>query len=187
MSGECLVFYVGFLWGLDMAIGIEVGRLLREQGVPAIELSGDALAMASEVKSLNPKKAILVGAATRGRPKGAIEIYMFKPYVYKDPMETNEALRPSLEGRISLEDLLIGLSILGPPQGEIYVAECEPPIVGIGIGLSPEGQRCAEELAERVRELYREICYSSPHPGNPALSQGRSNVEGPAIMTSSPP
>ncbi|MEZ0247805.1 MAG: Ni,Fe-hydrogenase maturation factor [Thermoproteus sp.] len=153
-----LVFYVGYLFKRDSAVGLEVGRLLEAERVPAVELSGDALYMVDEMRRLSPTKAILVGAVQRGRPPGTIEIYKFKPYVYNNQLEAQDALRPSLEGRISLEDLLIGLSIFGTPTDEIYVAECEPPVLEDGVGLSPEGRKCAEELAKRVKELYRELC-----------------------------
>ncbi|MEL9990632.1 MAG: Ni,Fe-hydrogenase maturation factor [Thermoproteus sp.] len=153
-----LVFYVGYLFKRDSAVGLEVGKLLEAEGIPTVELSGDAIFMVDEIKRLGPTKAILVGAVQRGRPPGTIEIYKFRPYVYKNQLEAQDALRPSLEGRISLEDLLIGLSIFGAPTDEIYIAECEPPVLEEGVGLSLEGRRCAEELAEKVKELYRELC-----------------------------
>ena len=62
-------------------------------------------------------------------------------------------MRPSLEGRISLQDLLTGLSVLGPTARRTYVVDCEPPVPEPGIGLSPEGERCAERMAEKVVKL----------------------------------
>ncbi len=156
-----LIGAVGYMLKTDCAVGYEAARRLRERGLEAVELSGDVFTMIDELKKRPHDVLILLGARQAGRPPGSVEVYEFKPYRYRDEMEAADALRPSLEGRISLEDLLIGLSVLGPTAGKIYVVECEPPNPEPGVGLSPEGERCAEELARRVEELYTQLT-SSP-------------------------
>lgn len=149
-----LVGYIGYLFKGDCAVGLRAGELLRSKGVEAVELSGDVFTMVDELMKLKPDKLILVGAAQRGRRPGTVEVYKFTPRLFNNPLEINDALRPSLEGRISLEDLLIGLSVLGRPTDEIYIVECEPPKPDPVVGLSPEGEKCAEELVRKAMELY---------------------------------
>jgi hypothetical protein len=109
------------------------------------------------LKSHKPKKIILVGAVKRGRTPGVVEVYRFTPRPPTKPEEVLEALRPSLEGRISLEDLLVGLSYLERPTDEIYVVECEPPDPSPRIGLSEDGVKCVQEIIKKVEELYANL------------------------------
>ena len=154
---DVLIGYIGYLLGGDLAMGLEAGTILQKKGYPAVELSGDVFTMLDVIKSYNPKKLILVGAVRRGRAPGTVEIYRFKPQPPGRPEEVLEALRPSLEGRISLEDLLIGLSYIERPTEDIYVVECEPPDPSPRIGLSEEGMKCVEEVVKRVEELYAHL------------------------------
>jgi len=149
-----MIFVIGHLLKSDCAIGLRVGELLKEAGVQVHELSGDLFTMVDEFNRLRPKRAVVVGAAERGKPPGTITEYLFKPYKFKDEFDTLEAMRPSLEGRISLEDFLVGLSVLGTTAEEIYVIECEPYSTAPGVGLTPGGEQCAREIVRRVLERY---------------------------------
>jgi len=157
LSSPVLIGYVGYLLGGDLAVGLEAGESLRKMGYPAIELSGDVFTMIDILKSHEPKKIILVGAVKRGRTPGVVEVYRFTPRQPIKPEEVLEALRPSLEGRISLEDLLVGLSYLETPTDEIYVVECEPPDPSPRLGLSEDGIRCVQEIVKKVEELYANL------------------------------
>jgi len=149
-----MIFVVGYLLRSDYAVGLRVGELLKEAGVQVYELSGDLFAMVDEFNRLGPKRAVVIGAVERGRPPGTITEYVFKPYKFRSGLDALEAMRPSLEGRISLEDFLVGLSVLGTTAEEIYVIECEPYSTNPGIGLTPGGELCAKEIAKRVLERY---------------------------------
>jgi len=156
-SSPVLIGYVGYLPGGDLAVGLEAGKILQRKGYPAVELSGDVFTMIDIIKSYKPKKIILIGAVKRGRAPGIVEAYRFTPRPPIKPEEVLEALRPSLVGRISLEDLLVGLSYLERPTDEIYVVECEPPDASPRIGLSENGAKCVQEIVKRVEELYASL------------------------------
>ncbi|CCC80708.1 Ni,Fe-hydrogenase maturation factor [Thermoproteus tenax] len=152
-----LLAYVGYILGGDLAVGIEAGHILEREGLPAIELSGDVFAMIDDLRKAAPDVLILIGAVKRGRQPGTLEVYKYVPQRVEDPLEANDLLRPSLEGRISLEDLLAGFRVVDPPAREIYVVECEPPHPDPVVGLSPEGEECAKRLAEKAVELYNYV------------------------------
>ncbi|MCC6020460.1 MAG: Ni,Fe-hydrogenase maturation factor [Thermoproteaceae archaeon] len=155
--GGVLIACVGYLLGGDLAIGLYALKVLRERGYPAIELSGDVFTMLDDLRSHAPRKLILVGAVARGRRPGTVEVYRLSPRAPASPWEVLDAIRPSLEGRISLEDLLAGLSYLERHADEIYVVECEPPDPGPRAGLSEGGAKCLEEVVRRVEELYASL------------------------------
>ncbi|MGC9119289.1 MAG: Ni,Fe-hydrogenase maturation factor [Thermoproteus sp.] len=151
--GKILIASVGYFLKRDCSIGYEAGRILKAKGYEVLELSGDVFAMVDELRSRPHEVLILLGTIQKGRPPGTIEVYEFVPQKFEDYLEAADALRPSLEGRISLQDLLTGLSVLGPVAEKVYVVDCEPPVPEPGIGLSPEGEKCAERMAEKVVEL----------------------------------
>lgn len=148
-----LIASVGYFLKRDCAIGYEAARILRERGLEVLELSGDVFAMIDELKKRPHEVLILLGAIQKGRPPGTLEVYEFEPQKFDDVLAAADALRPSLEGRISLQDLLVGLSVLGPVSKKVYVIDCEPPRPEPGIGLSPEGEKCAKLMAEKALEL----------------------------------
>ena len=152
-SSFALVASIGYLLKGDCAIGYEAARILRERGLHVLELSGDVFTMIDELKKHPHEVLILLGTIQKGRPPGTLEVYEFKPQKFDDVLAAADALRPSLEGRISLQDLLIGLNVLGPVSKKTYVVDCEPPRPEPGIGLSPEGRKCAELMAEKALEL----------------------------------
>lgn len=148
-----LIASVGYFLKGDCAIGYEAARILREKGYQALELSGDVFTMIDELKKRPHEVLILLGTIQKGRPPGTLEVYEFKPQKFDDVLAAADALRPSLEGRISLQDLLVGLSVLGPVSKKTYVIDCEPPRPEPGIGLSPEGRKCAELMVEKTLEV----------------------------------
>jgi hydrogenase maturation protease len=155
--GRVLIASIGYFLKRDCSIGYEAGHILKAKGYDVVELSGDVFAMVDELRSRPHDVLILIGTIQRGRPPGTIDVYEFRPQSFKDHLEAADALRPSLEGRISLQDLLTGLSVLGPTARRIYVVDCEPPVPEPGIGLSPEGEKCAERMAEKVVELLSHV------------------------------
>ncbi|MEM0370567.1 MAG: Ni,Fe-hydrogenase maturation factor [Pyrobaculum sp.] len=149
-------FTVGYLFKTDCAVGYEAGKVLSKMGFDVIELSGDVLTMLEELKRQDYEVYIILGAVKRGRPLGYVESYEFKPRPYGNFLEANDALRPSLSGRISLEDLLTGLNVFGVEK-KIYIVECEPPNTEVGLGLSEEGRKCVDRLVEEALKVYKYV------------------------------
>lgn len=149
-------FTVGYIFKSDCAAGYEAGRKLAEMGYEVVELSGDVLTMVDELQRRHYDVCIIIGTAKRGRPPGYVESYEFKPRDFRDVLDAGDALRPSLSGRISLEDLLNGLSVFKIDK-RVYVVECEPPNTQPGMGLSDRGKECVDKLVEEALRIYRHV------------------------------
>ena len=154
---KVVIAYSGYLPMGDMAVGLRVGELLDAElkrlnysNVELLDVSTDVLTAVDLINERRPDVLILVGAKRRGRVKGAIEVIRPKLEPVKDNIEANDLLRPSLDGRICITDVLNGLRVLGTTAREIILIECEPPHDEPYIGLSNEGERCAANIVNII-------------------------------------
>jgi len=143
----------------DMAVGLRVGELLNnvinDDRIKLIDVSMDALSAVDLINREKPDVVILIGAKRRSRPKGTIEILKPDLNPPSNPLEANDLLRPSLDGRVCITDVLNGIRVLGTTAREIWLVECEPPHDKPYIGLSEEGERCAQRMMHEVLDLIR--------------------------------
>jgi len=135
----------------DAAAGLKVCDELRKRGIDAVELYSDAIAMVDDLARLNADKLILVGAVQRGGRPGDVRVYRYVPEPIS-PTEASDVLRPSLDGRVSLEDLLNALRIF-PLNSEIWVVECEPFEIWVSDELSDKCREVVGRLVEEVIKL----------------------------------
>ena len=154
-----VIAYAGYLPMGDMAVGLRVGELLNnvinDDRIKLIDVSMDALSAVDLINREKPDVVILIGAKRRSRPKGTIEILKPDLNPPSNPLEANDLLRPSLDGRVCITDVLNGIRVLGTTAREIWLVECEPPYDEPYIGLSEEGERCAQRMVHEVLDLIR--------------------------------
>jgi hydrogenase maturation protease len=143
----------------DMAVGLRVGELLNnvinDDRIKLIDVSMDALSAVDLINREKPDVVILIGAKRRSRPKGMIEILKPDLNPPSNPLEANDLLRPSLDGRVCITDVLNGIRVLRTTAREVWLVECEPPYDEPYIGLSEEGERCAQRMMHEVLNLIR--------------------------------
>ena len=143
----------------DMAVGLRVGELLNnvinDDRIKLIDVSMDALSAVDLINREKPDVVILIGAKRRSRSKGTIEVLKPDLNPPSNPLEANDLLRPSLDGRVCITDVPNGIRVLGTTAREIWLVECEPPHDEPYIGLSEEGERCAQRMVHEVLDLIR--------------------------------
>lgn len=154
---KIVIAYSGYLPMGDMAVGLRVGELLGNelrrrnyQEVELLDVSADVLTAVDLINERRPDVLILVGAKRRGRAKGTVEVIRPNLEPIKDSIEANDLLRPSLDGRVCITDVLNGLRVLGTTAKEIILIECEPPFDEPYIGLSSEGEKCAINIVNLI-------------------------------------
>lgn len=120
------------------------------------DFSADALTVSDAIAKWKADKIVVFTAKKRGR-KPALYAYSL---VLRKPREWEavEAIRPSLEGSLDIDDLLRGLSVFLPGT-TIHVYECEP--------AENEPDTCEKSLIDAViGEVSHECISEDPNNGS---------------------
>ncbi len=106
------------------------------------DFSTDALTVADYIRRAKADRVVVLAIKRRGRQPG---VYVYNARIQQpSPEDAVEDIRPSLEGLLDVDALIMGLNVfLG--EGELTVIECEPS--------SDDCSDCIEKIREKLGEV----------------------------------
>lgn len=149
-----LVGGVGQLYQGDLDLGrLAAERLAAEPlsgGVIVEELHYGAVAVLQRIEELGARALVLIGAAERGRPPGAVQRRRIHPTAL--PAEqVQQAVRDAVTGYVTIDLLIEVAAGFGALPGRTVSVEVEPERSGPVEGLSPLAASGLEEALRLVR------------------------------------
>ncbi len=153
-----LVGGVAHLYQGDHDVGrVAAERLAAEDlghGVLVEELSYGAIAVMQRLEDLRPGALVLVGAAERGRPPGAVERRRVED-PGNTPEEVQTAVSGAITGYINIDLVVNVASGFGALPKRTVAVEIEPVRSDPSTALTPEVEAALEQALELVRA---EVC-----------------------------
>jgi hydrogenase maturation protease len=150
---------VAHLYQGDLDFGRIVVEQLQEEGLgPDVvieEFSYGAVAVAQRLEELKPDALVLVGAAERGRPPGAVERRVVG--LAQLPEDVQGAIADAVTGYIALDLVVEVAHGLGTLPARTVVVEMEPARHGPATVLSPAATAALPLALELVREEVRRV------------------------------
>jgi hydrogenase maturation protease len=151
---------VGYRNLRDHSIGVAVSDRLESRAwgddVCVEDLSYNPIAVVQRLGDEPParrfQRAILVGAAGRGRPPGAVAAYRWDG-VLPPRDDIQRAVAEAVTGVIALDNTLVVARHFGALPDEVVVVEVEPAVHEFGDTLSPAVDAVFDGVCELVRTL----------------------------------
>ncbi|HWC11564.1 MAG TPA: hypothetical protein VG455_10105 [Acidimicrobiales bacterium] len=149
-----LVGGVGQLWQGDLDLGRRAAeRLALELAGPDVyveDLYYGAVAVAQRLDELRPEALVVVGATSRGRPPGIVEVRTVAVLsLAEDAVQL--AVADAVTGYVAVDLLLEVAGGLGALPPVTVVVDVEPATVEPGDDLSPEATAALEQAMDMVR------------------------------------
>lgn len=158
-----LVGGVGELWQGDLDLGRRAVELLSRQGLgPRVEMEDffyGALHVADLLADRRPAVLVVIGAARRGRPAGAVERRVVAPFPIS-PEQAQRAMHDALTGFVSIDLLLDVSAAFDALPAETVVVEVEPATNMPSYELSPTCQAALTEALGLLRTEVRQALTS---------------------------
>lgn len=104
------------------------------------------LHLAYEMLDGGYETTILVDAYPRGQSPGTL-------YVVEPDIRMNNTSQPLEAHAMDLTSVFATLGKLGGTPGRVLIVGCEPASIDVGIGLTSDVERAAEEAVQLIREL----------------------------------
>ncbi|HEU5315572.1 MAG TPA: hydrogenase maturation protease [Chloroflexota bacterium] len=157
-----LVAGVGYTNLRDMSVGPALAERLGAEtwpeGVDVVDLGIGAIAavhyMVWAQENGAYERAVLFGAARRGRPPGSLTCYRWDG-VLPGAEDVQAQVADAVTGAISLAALLIVGRQLGALPADVVVVEVEPADESWGPGFSQEVAACLDAAAAAIRRAAR--------------------------------
>jgi hydrogenase maturation protease len=143
---------VGQLWQGDLDLGRVAAERLEGAlgpGVVVEDLYYGAVAVAQRLEDLRPDALVLVGARSRRRPPGTVEVRRIAPG--RPAAQAQAAVAQAVTGYVDTDLLLDVAAGLGALPADTVVVEVEPATTGPGEHLSPAGAAGLERALGAVR------------------------------------
>lgn len=121
-----------------------------ESHVLVEDLSYGAVAVSQRLEELRPAALVLVGAATRGRPPGALERRRCRPHALS-PEEARQAVAEAVTGYVTVDLVLEVAGALGTLPPRTLAIELEPARTEVSERLSPEAEAALEPALDLAR------------------------------------
>jgi len=151
---------VGYRNLKDHSVGVEVtDRLARRAwptGVVVEDLSYNPIAVVQRLEDEPPdrafERAVLIGAASRGRPPATVTVYRWNRRLPSDE-EIQRAVTEAITGVISLDNTLVVAGHFGAWPADVVVVEIEPLAHEFGDAFSEPVAGVVDEVSELVTRL----------------------------------
>lgn len=151
-----LVGGVGELWQGDLDLGRRAAErlaieLANRSDVIVEDLSYGAVAVAQRLEDLCPQTLVLVGATSRGRAPGAVDLTTIISPGHRRPDEVQAAVRDAVTGYVGTDLLVEVAAGLDALPSRTVVVDVEPAGTEPSTELSPHGWEALERALELVR------------------------------------